>query len=181
MAPPDAAVLQQLSAIAADDTPLGEALTALARTARASSPEKVREEYHDLFIGVSSGELLPFASYYLTGFLNEKPLAKLRGDMAELGIARAEDVKEPEDHIAALCEMMAGLITGAFGEPADLKRQRWFFDRHLRAWAGRFFQDLEEAKSAAFYMPIGRLGRLFLEIESAAFDMVSDGGERRPH
>ena len=77
-----------------------------------------------LTLEIGRGELVPFASYYRTGFLNEKPLAKLRGDMARLGIARAESVKEPEDHIAALCEMMAGLITGAFGAPQGLAAQQ---------------------------------------------------------
>ncbi len=181
MAPPDAELLQQLAAVGASGSPLGDALGALAEAARKTTSEQADEEYLNLFIGVGSGELKPFASYYLTGFLNEKPLAKLRQDMAELGIARAEDVKEPEDHVAALCEMMAGLITGAFGDAADLETQREFFDRQLAGWASRFFQDLEAAKTSDFYVPVGQIGKLFVEIESAAFGMISDGGTRRPH
>ena len=77
------------------------------------------------------GELLPFASYYLTGFLNEKPLATLRKDMASLHISRAPNVYEPEDNIASLMEMMAGLIDGRFGSPAPIERQREFFNRHI--------------------------------------------------
>ncbi len=133
----------------------------------------LEEEYFNLFIGVGQGELLPFGSYYLTGFLNEKPLAALRVDMDELGIGRVEGVKEPEDHIASLCEMMAGMITGAFGEPVSLDRQRAFFDKHIGCWAPRFFEDLQAAESAAFYMPIGSIGSVFMTVESQAFEMAA--------
>src|SRR3546814_1226921 len=92
--------------------------------------------------------------------------------MAGLRIARADDVKEPEDHIAALCEMMAGLITGSFGAPADLAEQRHFFDTHIGCWAPRFFEDLQAAQSAVLYMPVGTIGRLFLAVEAEAFDMA---------
>ena len=172
-APPDAALLRLAAAFTGDDTEFGQALGTLARLAARFTPVAAAEEYHDLFIGVPRGELLPYASYYLTGFLYERPLAKLRVDMARLGIARAAEVKEPEDHIAALCDMMAGLITGAFGRPLDLLGQRAFFDAHLAPWAERFFQDLEGARAAMLYAPIGTLGRLFLGIEQAAFRMGS--------
>ena len=171
-APPDAPLLQLAAGFTGDDTELGQAFGALAGLAARFTPEAAAEEYHDLFIGVGRGELLPFASYYLTGFLYERPLAKLRVDMARLGIARADDVKEPEDHIAALCEMMAGLITGAFGAPLDLGGQQAFFESHLAPWAERFFEDLERARSATLYTPIGTLGRVFMEIEQAAFNMA---------
>ncbi|MDJ0947563.1 MAG: molecular chaperone TorD family protein [Alphaproteobacteria bacterium] len=180
-ATPEAELLRTIAGIEGDDTPFGRALDELAKAAASASAEALDDEYLNLFVGVGSGELLPYASYYLTGFLNEKPLAKLRGDMAQLGIARADEVTEPEDHIASLCEIMAGLINGSFGAPADLAAQRSFFDKHLGQWAARFFQDLEEAKSAAFYVPVGRVGRLFMEIEAAAFGMLSDEGVRRPH
>lgn len=170
-APPDAALLQLASSFTGDDTELGRALGTLARLAARVTPGAAAEEYHGLFIGVGRGELLPFASYYLTGFLYERPLAKLRVDMSRLGIARADEVKEPEDHIAALCDMMAGLITGAFGPPLDLDGQRAFFETHLAPWAERFFEDLEAAKSATLYTPIGTLGRVFIGIEQAAFGM----------
>ena len=172
-APPDAGLLALASSFTGDDTELGQALGTLARVAARFTPEAAAEEYHDLFIGVPRGELLPYASYYLTGFLYERPLAKLRVDMARLGIARADEVKEPEDHIAALCDMMAGLITGAFGPPLDLQAQRAFFDAHLAPWAERFFQDLEGARAATLYAPIGTLGRVFMGIEQAAFRMES--------
>lgn len=170
-APAEAGLLQLASSFAGDDTEYGRALAGLADRAGRTTPEAASREYHDLFIGIGCGELIPFASYYRTGFLNEKPLAKLRGDMARLGIARAETVKEPEDHIAALCEMMAGLITGAFGAPLDLVAQRTFFDSHLAPWAPLFFEDLEKARSAWLYAPVGTLGRVFMGIEKTAFMM----------
>ncbi len=107
----------------------------------------------------------------MTGFLNEKPLATLRRDMARLGIARAEAVKEPEDNIASLCEMMAGLIRGSFGAPADLRTQKDFFSAHLAPWAEHFFTDLEGAEASVLYAPFGKIGRAFMEVEREAFRM----------
>jgi TorA maturation chaperone TorD len=170
-APPEKDLLELASGFVGDDTDFGRALAELAGRARQATPKVASREYHELFVGIGRGELVPYASYYLTGFLNEKPLAKLRGDMARLGIARAETVKEPEDHVAALCEMMAGLITGAFGAPLALSEQRAFFDRHLASWAPVFFDDLEKAESAWLYTPVGTLGRVFMGIEKTAFMM----------
>jgi TorA maturation chaperone TorD len=82
-------------------------------------------------------------------------------------------VAEPEDHIAALCEMMAGLITGGFGHQADLAQQRGFFDRHVGCWAKRFFDDLANARAARLYRPVGRFGSLFMTVESDAFAMAA--------
>jgi TorA maturation chaperone TorD len=172
-APADDGVLAVLRGLGDDDTELGAALRALKAAAEASSLGMIEQEFFDLFIGVGKGELVPYGSYYLTGFLHEKPLARLRDDMAKLGIARSEGVPESEDHIAALCDMMAGLITGAFGAPADLAIQRKFFDDHIGCWAPRFFENLEAAPSAAFYMPVGTLGRLFVAVESQAFEMAA--------
>ena len=172
-APPDAAALELARALTGDDTDLGRGVTALAAAAKGANVAGLEEEYFDLFIGVGQGELLPFCSYYLTGFLNEKPLAALRMDMDELGIGRAEGVKDPEDQIASLCEMMAGLITGAFGEPVGLDRQRAFFDKHIGCWAPRFFEDLQAAESAAFYMPVGLIGSVFMTVENQAFEMAA--------
>lgn len=170
-APPDAALLSLASGLEGDQTELGTALGALAHLAGRITPEAASREFHALFIGVGRGELLPYGSYYRTGFLYEQPLAELRKDMARLGIARAAEVKEPEDHIAALCDMMAGLITGTFGAPLDVAAQRTFFKAHLAPWAGRFFTDLEGAHEAMLYTPIGTIGRVFMAIEQAAFGM----------
>lgn len=171
---PTQATLDDVARLTSDTaSELGRALGAMAAAAAETDPAAVDDEYHDLFIGVGRGELMPYGSYYLTGFVYEKPLARLRGDMAELGIARAEGIKEPEDHIASLCEMMAGLIEGDFGEPADLVTQRRFFDAHLGPWSGQFFADLEVAKMASFYKTVGTIGRVFTEIESTAFEMAA--------
>lgn len=164
---PDRALLDRLGGLGTDGTTLGEALGALGEAARAARAEAVEREFHDLFIGLARGELLPYASYYLTGFLHERPLAKLRGDLAALGVERADGVAEPEDHIATLCEVMAGLIDGSLGEGAE--QDRPFFERHLRPWAERFFADLEQAEAAQFYRAVGRLGRTFIGIETEAF------------
>jgi TorA maturation chaperone TorD len=169
--PPDETVLQLAASFEADATELGQGLGALARVAAKTPVPAAEREYFELFIGIGRGELVPYASYYLTGFLHERPLARLRADMVRLGIARAEGVKEPEDHIAALCEMMAGLIEGDFGARLDLPAQRAFFEAHLAPWAERFFGDLAAAKAAVLYAPVGTIGRVFMGIEEAAFGM----------
>jgi TorA maturation chaperone TorD len=163
---PDAALLRRIARLGGDATPLGSAHAALARAARVAPPDQVAREFFDLFVGVARGELLPYASYYLTGFLHERPLARLRADMRTLGLERAECVSEPEDHAAILCEIMAVLIGGE--STATLARQRHFFEKHLAPWIGRFFADLETAEHAEFYRPVGTLGRLFIEIETEA-------------
>jgi len=122
---------------------------------------------------VGRGELLPFASYYLTGFLNEKPLAQLRRDMARLGFERPAEVKEPEDHIAAICDIMSHLIEGTALGGFDIYDQDQFFAAHLKPWAGKFFADLESAKTADVYRHVGRVGKLFMEIEEQGFGMIA--------
>jgi TorA maturation chaperone TorD len=155
-----------------DESALGRAFSRFARLARHAHPDVVKQEYQELFIGLGRGELVPYESYYLTGFLQEKPLAKLRHEMELLGLARAAEVRDPEDHIASLCEMMAGLIEGRFGPPLPLPEQKWFFDAHLGCWAGYFFRDLEAAKSSMLYSALGSAARSFLEIEEGAFALI---------
>lgn len=162
-------VLDRLGELKGDPSPLGLAHLDLADAAAAADPDALQREFFDLFIGVSRGELLPYASYYLTGFLYERPLAHVRESLLALGIERAENVHEPEDHVAILCEVMAGLTAGRFA--AEPGADRRFFERHLRPWAPRFFADLETAKAAKFYRVVGRVGRLFMEIEAEAFAM----------
>jgi TorA maturation chaperone TorD len=165
--------LKLVASLTGDSSELGQALSALAVTARGIDVRRIDDEYQALFIGVARGELLPYASYYLTGFLYSKPLATLRGDMARLGIARADGASNPEDHIASLCEMMAGLITGAFDRAVAVAEQRSFFDAHIAPWASRFFADLEASPTAAFYMPVGKVGRTFMDIETQAFALAA--------
>lgn len=171
---PDQDTLNSLASLNGDDTDLGLALGTLAKVAGKVTPTEVAEEHQDLFIGVGRGELLPYGSYYLTGFLNEKPLAKLRNEMARIGIERRDAVNEPEDHIAALCEMMAGLITGDYGKPLDLDGQKTFFDGHIGPWASHFFADLEGARASKLYASVGSIGRAFMEIETSAFRMLEN-------
>ncbi|MFG5380813.1 molecular chaperone [Yoonia sp. R2-816] len=172
-APPDQMLLDQTAGLSGDDTPLGQAITGLARVAKVTKPKAVVSEFNALFIGLGRGELLPYASYYMTGFLNEKPLAKLRGDMAAMGMTRASNVFEPEDNIASLMEMMAGMIVGRFGEPATLQRQRDFFNTHIGTWAGHFFNDLQAAKTSVLYASVGAVGAAFMDIEREAYRMTA--------
>jgi len=147
VAPPEESVLAALAELKGDESPLGRALNEVA--AAAAAPQDLDREYQDLFIGLGRGELVPYGSYYLTGFLYEKPLAKLRRDMAMLGIGRRENVREPEDHVGAVLEMMAGLIDGSFTAPVnDFVTQQRFFATHVEPVAPRFFADLEKANAA---------------------------------
>lgn len=169
---PGAAMLARLSRLSGSASPLALAHAALGEAADSISADALKREYFDLFIGVGRGELVPYASYYLTGFLNDRPLAKLREDLRRLGLERAERRAEPEDHIGTFCELMNGLAAGRF-EASD-EEQRQFFGRHLAPWAGRFFTDLEAAKSAGFYRAVGTIGRVFMEIETEAFAMEAE-------
>jgi TorA maturation chaperone TorD len=164
---PDADLLEKLAKLDGDATRLGTAHDALALAAGRANPETVEREYFDLFIGIGRGEVLPYGSYYLSGFLYERPLARLRGDLAALGLVRADDHCEPEDHIGTLCEIMAGIISGRL--PAAAGTEERVFKKHLEPWAGRFYADLERARSAKFYRSVGGLGRVFMEIESEAW------------
>ena len=171
--PPDQLLLDQSAGLSGDETDLGQAINGLARVAKISNPKAVRTEYNALFIGLGRGELLPFASYYLTGFLNEKPLANLRATMADFGMTRADDVFEPEDNIASLMEMMAVMIVGRFGRIASVAEQQTFFNAHISTWATHYFNDLQGAKSSILYASIGAVGLAFMEIEKEAFRMTA--------
>lgn len=169
--PADEMLLTQIAGLSGDETELGAAVNTLARVAKVSKPKSVESEFTKLFIGVGRGELLPYASYYLTGFLNEKPLALLRKDMSRLGLTRAPNAYEPEDNIASLMEMMAAIIVGRFSDPQEIDAQEQFFNQHIRPWAKHFFSDLEAAESSVLYASVGTVGRLFMEIETEAFRM----------
>ena len=172
--PADQILLEQSAALSGDDSDLGTAINALSNIAALSKPAGVEREFNKLFIGLGRGELLPYASYYLTGFLNEKPLAILRRDMAAQGLVRAANVYEPEDNIASLMEMMGALIVGRFGVPATLLEQKTFFNKHIGPWAGHFFSDLEAAKNSVLYASVGAVGRVFVGIEAEGFRMSAE-------
>jgi TorA maturation chaperone TorD len=168
---PDAKLLALVACLRGDESRLGMAHAALAAAAARASAESVEREYFELFIGLGRGELLPYASYYLTGFLHERPLARLRHDLAGIGIERAQGEVEPEDHAAILCEIMAGLAGGRFAAPPGT--DRLLFEKHVAPWMGRFFADLEQATAAVFYRKIGVLGRTFVQIEIEAFALTT--------
>ena len=179
-APPTQEVLIRTAGLGGDDSALGRAIQALARVARVTPPSAAAREFNALFIGLGRGELLPYASYYLTGFLNEKPLAQLRADMAARGITRAPDHHEPEDNIASLMEMMAAMILGRFGAPASLADQKTFWTRHIGPWAEHFFADLEAAPSSVLYASVGSAGKAFMEIEKTGFRMTAEPSRPAP-
>lgn len=170
MRAPDAELLRRLARLGDDDTPLGRAHRVLAEAAAATDADTVEREYFDLFIGVGRGQLLPYASYYVTGFLHERPLQRLRAELEALGVERAEGQCEPEDHAGVLCEIMAGLAAGEFAAPLELQHR--FFEQHLAPWIRRFFADLEAAEAARCYRPVGTIGRLFTDIETQAFALA---------
>lgn len=172
-APPDQALLDHVSALSpGGDEPLdqlGEAMSALAAAAPGRDPALLQEEYHDLFIGLGRGEIVPYGSWYLTGFLMEQPLSDLRDDLRALGFERSENTHEPEDHVAALFEVFSVMISDVF----SLSQQQVFFRKHMQPWLERFFADLGNARSADFYKPVAQFGAAFLQLESAYLSMRS--------
>lgn len=161
---PDAALMNQVAKFSGvdeggDEMALSMSLLGLA--AERCSVESVNDEYHALFIGIGRGELLPYGSFYLTGFLMEKPLGDLRDDLDRLGYEREAEVHEPEDHVAALCEVMAMLIQ----DGSSIDTQRVFFVSHINSWFKQFFTEMSTADNAVFYKAVARFGAAFLEIE----------------
>ncbi|MDA9973349.1 molecular chaperone TorD family protein [Alphaproteobacteria bacterium] len=174
-AEPTAELVNQITTLQSDESPIGKSIKTLVKLASSLDLPTIRDEYVRIFIGVGRGELLPFASYYLTGFLKDKPLAKLRNDMKEIGIEIESNVKEPEDHIASLFDMMSGLILGKFTRNYTIGEQRDFFNKHLAPWADLLMRDIESSKIAVFYSPVGTIGREFIEIECSSFKMDVTG------
>jgi len=164
---PDATLLKRLAGLVGDATPLGTAHASLAAVAARADAAALKQEYFDLFGGLASGGLVPYASYYLTGFLYGRPLARLREALRRLGIERVGGMTEPEDHAAILFEIMAGLVGGRIVAPPETDRE--IFETHLLPWIGRFTADLERAKPGGFYAIVGTLARIFVEIEAEGF------------
>ena len=166
---PDAQLLSALAGLPSGTSPIGLAHAALARAALEATEESVAREYFALFAGLSDGALLPYASHYLTDTLYGRPLARLRETLQHLGIEKAPERIEPEDHAGFLCEVMARLVGGDISAPDGAAQA--FFEEHLASWIGRFFGDLQAAKSAEFYGPVGKLGRIFIDVETKAFSL----------
>ncbi|MDC5706445.1 molecular chaperone TorD family protein [Vibrio europaeus] len=128
-----------------------------------SSQEQLEDEYQELFIGIGRGEVVPFASWHLTGSLMEKPLASIRHDLGLLGLEREEQVKEPEDHFSALCEVMSVLTE----EEEEL--QQVFFNKHLGTWFNSLVKQVKEARNASFYLTVAELTNAFMTLEQVRF------------
>lgn len=166
---PDADLLQRLGNLRGDESPIGLAHRALAESARHTDAASVAREYFALFVGLGRGELLPYASYYLTGFVHGRPLANVRQELQRLSLERAAGHSEPEDHAGILLEIMARLAAERVTHGAT---DQSFFEDHLAPWIGRFFSDLERASSARFYAAVGKLGTTLVDIERGAFELT---------
>jgi TorA maturation chaperone TorD len=169
---PDQNLLNILTELVSDndnseDDAILLSMTALSLSAKMLSPDSIEDEYHQLLIGLGRGEVVPYGSWYLTGFLMEKPLSDLRDDLAILGYERSDDICEPEDHAAALCEVFSFLIS----DGSNIDQQHQFYKSHMAPWIGQFFKDLSDAKSAVFYKSVGRFGGAFIAFESEYFSM----------
>lgn len=148
---------------------LAQAWEVLRLAGERASVESLDDEYHELFVGIGRGELVPYGSWYMTGFLMDQPLAVLRRDLAELGFERQEDIKEPEDHVAALLETMGMLIADS---DVSVDTERRFFQSHMGPWMKTFFLDLQKAQTARFYRAVGQFGEQFIEFEHKYLTML---------
>lgn len=171
---PESELLEVLASIESADkerqSGFGLSWHLLKLNAGRARPSELDDEFHDLFIGLGHGEVIPYASWYRTGYLMDKPLARLRHDLRQLGIERQQQVSEPEDHIAALCEAMAMLIDNG----SSLEAQQAFYRNHLHGWLARCFRDIEQAPSARFYKAVGQLGQHFVQLEQRYLDVSED-------
>lgn len=164
-------LLQQIDAPTTNgDSGMSASWRSLRLAGERATVDDASDEYFDLFIGLGRGELVPYGSWYTTGFLMDRPLSVLRQDLAALGFERQEDVREPEDHAAALCETMSLIIAS---DDIPFETQRKFFNDHMGTWLGRFFVDLQKAKAARFYRSVGQFGQQFIEIENQYLAMLA--------
>lgn len=176
-APPGAELLAQLR-VAVTEAPaaggfLEEPWRQLVGVTRELRDDQVADEYDALFGGVGRPEVFLFGSHYLSGFLNEKPLAQLRSDLAALGLARDETMPETEDHIAYLCEVMRYLIAGDDVEVANLTQQQKFFGAHVQTWVPALCDAIGAHPRARFYAALAEFTRAFVSVESQGFDMMA--------
>lgn len=141
--------------------------------ARAQTDAQIADEYDALFGGVGKPEVLLFGSHYLSGFLNDKPLAQLRTDLARLGLTRDEATADTEDHIAYLCEVMRYLIAGDDVAVANLTQQQRFFAAHLQPWVNRLCDDLAAHPAAQFYRAVAQFTQAFMSVETQGFDLTA--------
>lgn len=172
-APPSQALLDTIGlAPTAGEGVLQLAWNGLVSACRQVQADAIRAEYEQLFIGVGKPEVMLYGSYYLSGFLMEKPLVALRTDLANLGLQRPESVVESEDHIAFVCEVMRTLIAADDVMPANVATQKTFFATHMQGWVIDACAAIEAHPQAVFYQAVARLARSFFEVEMQAFDMA---------
>lgn len=176
-APPPTELLSALR-VAVTEAPaqgalLEEPWRVLVGLAREMGDREIADEYDALFGGVGKPEVYLFGSHYQSGFLNEKPLARLRGTLAGLGLARDEAMPETEDHVAYLCEVMRYLIAGDDAAVANLTRQSEFFAEHLQPWVGSLCDAISAHPKARFYVGLAEFTRAFANVESQGFDMLA--------
>jgi TorA maturation chaperone TorD len=163
--------------VAATDTPaagafLEEPWRNFVGVTRSMSDQAIKDEYEALFGGVGKPEIYLYGSHYLSGFLNEKPLARLRTELKSLGLERSEVMSDTEDHFAYLCEVMRYLIAGDDAAVANLTRQRAFFSTHIQPWANLMCDDIQSNSKANFYASLVEFIRAFMGIEAQGFDML---------
>jgi TorA maturation chaperone TorD len=176
-APPSPQLLASLR-VAVTEAPaqggfLEEPWRALVGTARGMGDAEIADEYDALFGGVGKPEVYLFGSHYISGFLNEKPLVRLRATLAALGLARDESISETEDHIACMCEVMRYLIAGDDVAVANLARQSEFFTEHLQPWVGALCDAIAAHPKARFYAVLAEFTRAFANVEAQGFDMLA--------
>jgi TorA maturation chaperone TorD len=176
-APPDAALLQQFAVAVTEAPQPGAFLEApwqeLVAAMRATTVEAAADEYAALFVGIGKPDVLLYASHHMAGALNEKPLVLLRGELAELGLARDEGLGETEDHVAFLFEVMRYLIAGDDLAVCNLERQRRLFRSHIQPWVGSsLVEAVLQHPRAHLYAAVAVLTRAFVEVETQAFDMI---------
>jgi len=151
---------------------MGKAWAALAAASAAVTSDAVHEEFDQLFGGVGRAQLMPYGSFYLAGFLNEKPLAELRSDLARMGFSRDDAASETEDHLAALCDVMRAIILGDVASaPATLEAQQQFFKKHLQPWILQCCDATIKNENSNYYKRVAVFAKCFFEIEIQAFDM----------
>lgn len=176
-APPPAELMGQLR-VAVTEAPaagafLEEPWRQVVAAARERDDAAIADEFDALFGGVGKPEIHLFGSHYLSGFLNEKPLAQLRSDLAALGLAREEGVFDTEDHVAYVFEVMRYLIAGEDVEVANLTRQRGFFTQHVQSWVPQLCETIAAHPSAGFYAALAGFTQAFIGVEAQGFDMLA--------
>jgi TorA maturation chaperone TorD len=176
-APPSPQLLSALR-LAATEAPaqgalLEEPWRALVGAARAQGDAEIAAEYDALFGGVGKPEVYLFGSHYLSGYLNEKPLVRLRNALAALGLGRDEAMPETEDHVSYVCEVMRYLIAGDDVEVANLTRQREFFSEHVQPWMRPLCDAISAHPKARFYAALATFLQAFMEVEAVGFDMLA--------